>query len=351
MFKTRVARWGLDKKLKEEEVMYMVRVKRERQAVGKDSIFRVRDQVVGWGRLEQYLRRRPDLENKRHMQSQGIPDLDIVCRTPSPPPDTRGLTKSVPPLPRRTLSIQIQEDAMRIFAGYHATAFACGVWVLEDENLCEHGFVYLLQAMSNFSGVPTSPEMNRSRDSLRALRRGLFSVRHILQTRDPRFYYAMLVAVLDVEDRFRESAIHFVYKIHDNVLGECHQLSCLWKKMFNLPQDLRLEAVRNMYAIITSHAEAEGASASQYSLDVLRMRCSLLRIRRDVKGNEFQRIISGHATAADHCLGLARYGMFCKALFGLAIAQLDAGEIAEAAGTLSRIGSTVESTYDPSNQS
>ncbi|GKT44861.1 uncharacterized protein ColSpa_05042 [Colletotrichum spaethianum] len=140
MFKTRIVRWGLDKKLKEKEVMHMLKLKRQRLAAGKDSSFRVRGQNINWDRVEQYLKRRPDLvmqclENNKHAPSQQRSELEIICRTPSPTPKAAVQIPYVPSLLEPTLHVELQENVMRIFKSHHTGAFESGVWVSEDINL------------------------------------------------------------------------------------------------------------------------------------------------------------------------------------------------------------------------
>jgi hypothetical protein len=48
MFRTRVRKWGIDKNNKATEVAYMLRLKKQRDALGKGSCFFIRDRSVDW---------------------------------------------------------------------------------------------------------------------------------------------------------------------------------------------------------------------------------------------------------------------------------------------------------------
>lgn len=58
MYKSKITLWGFDKKLKEHEVMSVVRRKRERNALGKASAFRIRGQPLDQGKVAENLKRK-----------------------------------------------------------------------------------------------------------------------------------------------------------------------------------------------------------------------------------------------------------------------------------------------------
>jgi hypothetical protein len=82
MYKDRIKKWGLDKKNKERDMLAIVRKKTEREAIGKESSFRVRGRIVTMENVLHYFKR------KNGMQKMGIPAAatpsDISCWTPSP---------------------------------------------------------------------------------------------------------------------------------------------------------------------------------------------------------------------------------------------------------------------------
>ncbi|TDZ14500.1 hypothetical protein Cob_v012658 [Colletotrichum orbiculare MAFF 240422] len=237
MFKTRVVRWGLNKKLKEAEVIHMLNVKRQRLAAGKDSVFTVRGQNVDWDRVEQYLKRRPDLDNKRHTHIQHTPELDVTCRTPSPPPAAEPEPPGIPSLLEPTLDVEMHEDSIRIFKAYHTAAFESGVWGLDDASLCGHGFVHIVQALTSIAQVPKLLKQKQTEVGLCTLRQGLVSLKHVLQAREPTFYYSMLVNVLNLKGDDREYAIRVVHRIHQEFVGDAHPLTLFLGKLRMLPQE------------------------------------------------------------------------------------------------------------------
>ena len=81
-------KWGLDKKLKESEVLHIVHLKQQRDAVGKPSRVIIRNRKIEWARIEKYIRRNPRIQ--RSISSGVLTAREITtqvtCRTPSPPP-------------------------------------------------------------------------------------------------------------------------------------------------------------------------------------------------------------------------------------------------------------------------
>jgi hypothetical protein len=82
MYKDRIKTWRLDKKNKERDMLAILRKKTEREAVGKQTSFRVRGQVVTMENVLHYFKRK-----------KGTPEIgisaastpsDISCWTPSP---------------------------------------------------------------------------------------------------------------------------------------------------------------------------------------------------------------------------------------------------------------------------
>jgi tetratricopeptide (TPR) repeat protein len=88
MYKTRVQKWGLDKKTKEPEAWAILRIKMARDLVGKDSAFRVRGKPVTIDDVLRYFKRKgianPDVGAQPHISTPP----EIECWTPllSPTP-------------------------------------------------------------------------------------------------------------------------------------------------------------------------------------------------------------------------------------------------------------------------
>ncbi|PMD21762.1 hypothetical protein NA56DRAFT_748734 [Hyaloscypha hepaticicola] len=84
MYKDRIRKWKLEKKHKEGDMLAILRKQTERNAVGKESSFRVRDQPVTIEEVFHYFKRK---KNVRDEEAYNAPTpSDVSCRTPSPAP-------------------------------------------------------------------------------------------------------------------------------------------------------------------------------------------------------------------------------------------------------------------------
>jgi len=94
MYKTRIKSWGLDKNFKESEVVELFRLKRERDRIGKPSVYTIRGREVDWERVNTYVRRK-GLDIARlidvAVSAPSVPfsARDVSCRTPTPDPGDR----------------------------------------------------------------------------------------------------------------------------------------------------------------------------------------------------------------------------------------------------------------------
>jgi hypothetical protein len=85
MYKSRIKAWGLDKKMKSNEVRAVVRMRRKRLAAGKDSAFRIRGQVLDFDKVKYYLKRKGlTLDDVPSEPNSPVPGIE--CYTPEPQP-------------------------------------------------------------------------------------------------------------------------------------------------------------------------------------------------------------------------------------------------------------------------
>ncbi|KAJ9150917.1 hypothetical protein NKR23_g3375 [Pleurostoma richardsiae] len=129
MFKIRIKKWKLDKKHKAPEVREMLRLKAEREAVGKESEFFVRGRKVDWGDVERYMRRSriPFDSAEAAGAVNELHQRDIICRTPSPLPMARSL--------QAPDELQRAHETLLIMRGYVDGSIESGQWFLKRTHL------------------------------------------------------------------------------------------------------------------------------------------------------------------------------------------------------------------------
>ncbi|KAK4447812.1 hypothetical protein QBC34DRAFT_427047 [Podospora aff. communis PSN243] len=92
MYKTRIKSWGLDKNFKESEVVELFRLRRERDRIGKPTVYAIRGREVDWDRVQTYVRRK-GLDIARLIDEAPLINAsssaarEVSCRTPTPEPE------------------------------------------------------------------------------------------------------------------------------------------------------------------------------------------------------------------------------------------------------------------------
>ena len=121
MYKTHIAKWGLDKKNKAPEMRAIVRKNKWRAEQGKCSNFRVRKRQLKFAEVVRYWERKGVTIDEVIARSIASPTPEAVeCFTPV----------SSPIMPPEDLATP--EYILRIIRGYIAASFESGTWVKTD---------------------------------------------------------------------------------------------------------------------------------------------------------------------------------------------------------------------------
>lgn len=138
MFKSRIWKWGLDKKLKSDEVLAIMVLKRDRDAQNKQSEFTIRGQPVDMDNINRYIKRNPQLVAR--FRAGELPSmqttLEVQCSTPSPVLLPSVDTSSTPQ-PRREVLVYLKEYIEESFysGNWHCEYdVSCGTNAMEDHS-------------------------------------------------------------------------------------------------------------------------------------------------------------------------------------------------------------------------
>ncbi|KAI5458462.1 hypothetical protein BGZ63DRAFT_46994 [Mariannaea sp. PMI_226] len=129
MYKSRIWKWGLDKKLKSDEVLAILILKTERDAQGKPSEFTIRGQPVDLDNINRYIRRNPSLVAR--FRAGEVPSIqttvEVQCHTPSASPQLAPLT------PTEMNSV---DEVLCLFREYVESSFAKRIWDFKYNHYC-----------------------------------------------------------------------------------------------------------------------------------------------------------------------------------------------------------------------
>lgn len=83
MYQRKIAQWGLEKKDKGPEMRAILRVARQRQAAGQESIFWIRGRKVDMEEVRRYFEAKGEDPDTLDVQDSPIPST-VTVETPSP---------------------------------------------------------------------------------------------------------------------------------------------------------------------------------------------------------------------------------------------------------------------------
>ncbi|KAJ0384058.1 hypothetical protein COL922a_009178 [Colletotrichum nupharicola] len=368
MFKTRIKRWGLDKKFKEAEVLAMLQVKNKRDAAGKKTRFTVRNQEVEWERIAHYLKRRPDLQRDPRYASpdqdqdaqrelvrllKGEPGLvtgagavdkedyeavaryGIRCRTPSPPPMPRVIDPAA--------DLRIPDEILRLMKGFFDGAFQGRMWTMVDDTLCAAG-----------QRAPSRDRPNRWGDFMSDThrhivgRRGDFRGAHaalcaqldvlrwIIKDQDPELAFFLCYSVLSQPRDISEWLLPHICTLHEQVHGPRHPLTLIWARIRRVD---RRERVRILHSLVKYGAKDLEKRVGLLNITIHYihgLQGQLLARLGETGGSDFAEMTALYAGTSAAYMAQGRLREACKCLFALAGLQLTAQEFEQARLTLER---------------
>ncbi|KAF0324874.1 hypothetical protein GQ607_007767 [Colletotrichum asianum] len=371
MFKTRIKRWGLDKKFKEAEVLAMLQVKNKRDAAGKKTRFTVRNQEVEWERIAHYLKRRPDLQRDPRYASpdqdqdaqrelvrllKGEPGLGlgpagagavdeqdyeavarygIRCRTPSPPPMPRVIDPAA--------DLRIPDEILRLMKGFFDGAFQGRMWTMVDDTLCAAGQRAPSRDRPNRWGdfmCDTHRHIVGRRGDFRGAHAALCAqldvLRWIIKDQDPELAFFLCYSVLSQPRDISEWLLPHICTLHEQVHGPRHPLTLIWARIRRVD---RRERVRILHSLVKY-----GAKDLEKRLGLLNitihyihgLQGQLLARLGETGGSDFAEMTALYASTSAAYMAQGRLREACKCLFALAGLQLTAQEFEQARLTLER---------------
>lgn len=236
MYKTHIAKWGLDKKNKEPEMRAIVRKNKQRAEQGKRSNFRVRKRQLNFAEVVRYWERK------------GVTIDEVIARsTASPTPEAIECFTPVssPILPPEDLATP--EFILRSIRGYIAASFESGTWVKTDPRRgCYSikdgsglGHNHAVEFASFYDLAAHLLATNKFDEMEGILSTATAMSRKILLAEDPGMLGVILCQIAHMQYRNQhEIALHMLRQlsaISKELLGESHPLSLFWAWLAAMP--------------------------------------------------------------------------------------------------------------------
>ncbi|KAK3389997.1 hypothetical protein B0H63DRAFT_389421 [Podospora didyma] len=354
MYRTRIKKWQLDKNNKMDEVVTMLRLKKERDAVGKGSRFFIRGRRVSWDDVERYLSRNPTVQAKISDDDGGqtieigSAALGIVCRSPTP--DFVRIF-AVPRNLDGARDVRIHEEILSLFTTYMEGAYDQGIW----GNSIMHNRAFGLNGargnarLNNWaSSLRTATDwLGREIDSVQIINCQMDELRQIITDQDCTLFPCLLRACFYLSSRRPRLGLQvtqFVAAMFGIVLGEHHPMTRAWQRIRTLPISEYLLVLENAARVRLDHLANyyPDGFRDENTIRALREYILVLRLRPEHNAEEIQRQID---IALFDILSVPQdqlSGQHCRLLINVASSQIAAKKYAEAEATLDRVGQWVE---------
>lgn len=247
MYKSRIWKWGLDKKLKSDEVLAILLLKQGRDAQRKPTQFTIRGQPVGLDNINRYVKRNPVLLAR--FRSGKLPSVqtshEVSCYTPPPSP-TRSIAA-----PSEAFRV---DEMLRLFRDYVEGSFASFAWEWQYDVSCigripgDRSDELFENVMASFALVNRCLKKGDSIAVETILNPAFESLKEIVAAESP-FFVVRAISLLWYLERHHKSdllrlVISYLGNLVPIMLGQHHPLARIWyilsTSFFSDYQDLSL---------------------------------------------------------------------------------------------------------------
>lgn len=262
MYKSRIWKWGLDKKLKGDEVLAILILKRDRDALNKPSEFRIRGQPVDFENIKRYVKRNPSLMTK--LRAGHAPSIqttrEVTCRTPSPCPSP--VASLAPPT-----ELQSVERVLGLFRDYVDGSFSSGAWYCEYDVDCTNSRLdqgdrsndLFERIIASFALVNRCMMRGDKININSVLGPSFESLKEIVASESPDFV-ARTVCLLWYLDRHHKHdllrlVLDYLAGLVPIVLGPHHILTHIWRRLSSTTFSDYYELSMRLYALLLPQIE------------------------------------------------------------------------------------------------
>ena len=201
MYKDRIRKWQIDKKIKSHEMKAIIRKQAQRSRVGKKSLFHLRNSQVPEHKVTRYRKAMKLLSEEQALMLRAETPPGLICYTPPASPLT---TPEI---------LEIPERIAKLVQDYIDGSFDSGTWIIT-----EYGDVVGTKGSGNFitrfyDKVWTAMahfQRGQIGHSWRILRIAMASIEHIVSTEDPGTLEKLAFLLLETICYLNASGITFI---------------------------------------------------------------------------------------------------------------------------------------------
>lgn len=265
MYKSRIWKWGLDKKLKSDEVLAILLLKQERDAQQKPSVFTIRGQPVDMDNINRYVKRNAGLlQRVRCGERPSVQSThEVACYTPPPSP-----SRSLQP-PGELHRI---DEVLFLFRDYVDGSFSNYAWQWEYDvscagrQPCDRSEELFERVMASFALVNRCLQRGDNISVSEILNPAFESLSEIVAAESPIFIVRTVCLLWYLDRHYQNDLLRVVMRYLGELvpvlLGKHHILARVWQTLSTTSFSDYYELSLRLYAMLIPLMERRIGSAN-----------------------------------------------------------------------------------------
>ncbi len=200
MYKDRISKWRIDKKIKGHEMEAIIRKQAQRLRAGKKSLFRLRNSQVPEHKVIRYRKAKKLMSEEQALMLRAETPPGLVCHTPPASPLTTPLVLEIP------------ERIAKLVQDYIDGSFDSGTWLIsESENaVSTKGSQDLIYAFHDrIYTVANHFQKGETSYAYRILKMAMTTIEHIVSEEHPATLDILAFMLLDTMHTIKTSGVAF----------------------------------------------------------------------------------------------------------------------------------------------
>ena len=272
MYKDRIRKWQIDKKIKGHEMKAIIRKQAQRSRVGKKSLFHLRNSQVPDHKITRYRKAIKMLSEEQALMLRAETPPGLVCQTPPASPLTTPLVLEIP------------ERIARLAQDYIDGSFDSGAWMVTESGdhvmwRGSHSLVHEL--VDQFTNVVIYFRRGETSYAWRILRAKMMSIEHIVSAEEPLTLDILAFILLDTMHSLHTSEIAFILlkqfsAMSAHILPKQHPFNQVFARLIRLDMYL---LKHTLIAAKESQSDGFARRSGRFNWITLEIQLSLLELK------------------------------------------------------------------------
>lgn len=201
MYKDRIRKWQIDKKIKSHEMNAIIRKQAQRSRMGKKSLFHVRNSQVPEHKINRYRKAMEMLSEEQALMLRAETPPGLVCHTPPASPLT------MPEV------LEIPERLAKLVQDYIDGSFDSGTWIISESEavVSKKGSSRFIDAFNaQVDNAVTLFYRGETSYAWRFLRMAMSSIEHAVSAEHPSTLDMLAFILLDIIHSLNASGFAFI---------------------------------------------------------------------------------------------------------------------------------------------